>query len=77
MNRTTPEATEQLIATLYRVPHQEGGYYCRTFQSDDQSMLITAAGPRFRVTSIYYLLTRIRPQDISTSINQTSCITTR
>ena len=61
MSRTIPDATQQLIAALDLVRHQEGGYYRRTFQSDDQTMLSTAGGPRYRMTSIYYLLTQDSP----------------
>jgi predicted cupin superfamily sugar epimerase len=52
---------EQLIAKLDLAPHQEGGYYRRTYQSANQPMLITADGPRFCMTSIYYLLTQDSP----------------
>ncbi|MNV07390.1 hypothetical protein D3C71_978150 [compost metagenome] len=55
-------ATAQyLISALELEPHEEGGFYRRTFQSDDQNLLMTAGGPRYRMTSIYYLLTKDSP----------------
>jgi predicted cupin superfamily sugar epimerase len=50
-----------LVAALDLEPHLEGGYYRRTYQSDDQSMVITTGGLRYRMTSIYYLLTKDSP----------------
>ncbi|MHA3737254.1 cupin domain-containing protein [Pseudomonas sp. Eth.TT006] len=49
--------TSELIAALGLETHVEGGYYRRTFQADQRDLLQTAAGPRYLMTSIYYLLT--------------------
>ncbi|MGH8389659.1 MAG: cupin domain-containing protein [Pseudomonas sp.] len=59
--KITPIDTQALIAALDLEPHQEGGYYRRTFQSDDQTMLMTTSGQRYRMTSIYYLLSKDSP----------------
>ncbi|CRL52566.1 cupin domain-containing protein [Pseudomonas sp. URMO17WK12:I11] len=52
---------KDLIAALDLEPHLEGGYYRRTYQSDDQSMVTTTGGQRYRMTSIFYLLTKDSP----------------
>jgi predicted cupin superfamily sugar epimerase len=52
---------EELVAALDLEPHLEGGYYRRTYQSDDQSMVTTTGGQRYRMTSIFYLLTKDSP----------------
>ncbi|MFJ2386076.1 cupin domain-containing protein [Pseudomonas koreensis] len=51
----------ELIAALGLERHVEGGYFRRTFQADQREMLQTASGPRYLVTSIYYLLTEQSP----------------
>lgn len=56
-----PIDVQRLIAALELDHHQEGGFYRRTFQSDDQNMLMTPGGQRYRMTSIYYLLTKDSP----------------
>lgn len=60
MTRKSPSINE-VIAALDLEPHVEGGYYRRTYQSDDQSLVTTTGGQRYRMTSIYYLLTRDSP----------------
>lgn len=52
---------KDLVAALYLEPHLEGGYYRRTYQSNDQNMVTTTGGQRYRMTSIYYLLTHDSP----------------
>lgn len=41
--------------------HIEGGYFRRTYQSDHRASLETSAGPRYLMTSIFYLLTQESP----------------
>jgi predicted cupin superfamily sugar epimerase len=53
--------TQDVIAALKLEPHIEGGYFRRTFQTDDQPMVETASGERSLMASIYYLLTRETP----------------
>jgi len=53
--------SEALITALNLEPHVEGGYYRRTFQADQQPLVETANGPRYSMTSIYYLLTTESP----------------
>ncbi|WP_277757828.1 cupin domain-containing protein [Pseudomonas sp. A34-9] len=50
-----------VIDTLGLEPHLEGGYFRRTYQADHRDLLETAAGPRYLMTSIYYLLTERSP----------------
>lgn len=50
-----------VIKALQLQPHAEGGYFRRTFQADQRAMLETAGGPRYLMTSIYYLLTEQSP----------------
>ena len=52
---------EELIKALDLEPHIEGGYFKRTFQADHRDKLATQHGPRFTLTSIYYLLTNDAP----------------
>ena len=52
---------EELIEQLGLEAHMEGGYFKRTFQADHRDKIDTGAGPRFTLTSIYYLLTRESP----------------
>jgi predicted cupin superfamily sugar epimerase len=53
--------SEALVTALNLEPHVEGGYYRRTFQADQQPLVETANGPRYLMTSIYYLLTTESP----------------
>ena len=52
---------DELITALDLEPHVEGGYFRRTYQADHREMLDTAGGPRYLMTSIYYLLTEQSP----------------
>ncbi len=52
---------QQLIEQLQLERHVEGGYFRRTYQSDDHPPIETSAGPRLRISSIYYLLTDDAP----------------
>lgn len=56
----TPSAAE-LIEALGLKGHVEGGYFRRTFQADHRGRIETEAGPRFTLTSIFYLLTADSP----------------
>jgi len=49
--------TNELMVALGLEAHVEGGYFRRTYQADQRDMLQTAAGSRYLMTSIYYLLT--------------------
>ncbi|MFJ7284377.1 cupin domain-containing protein [Pseudomonas sp. NPDC099000] len=59
--KTLVPGAEALIAALDLEPHSEGGFYRRTFQSDHHAMVETDSGPRYLMTSIYYLLTKDSP----------------
>lgn len=50
--RITPSAQE-IVATLDLEPHLEGGYYRRTFQTDQHPMVETEGGRRYLMTSIF------------------------
>lgn len=50
-----------LIERLGLEPHVEGGYFRRTFQADHRECVDQGDGPRFTMTSIYYMLTRESP----------------
>jgi predicted cupin superfamily sugar epimerase len=52
---------DELVEQLGLEPHVEGGYFRRTFQADHRDPVDTAHGPRYTMTSIYYLLTRDSP----------------
>jgi predicted cupin superfamily sugar epimerase len=52
---------DELVEQLGLEPHVEGGYFRRTFQADHRDRIDTAHGPRYTMTSIYYLLTRESP----------------
>ncbi len=54
-------STSALIEALQLQPHVEGGYFKRTFQADHREKIDTAAGPRYTLTSIFYLLTQQSP----------------
>jgi predicted cupin superfamily sugar epimerase len=60
MNQRTTNASD-VITKLDLEPHIEGGYFRRTYQADHRDMLQTADGPRYLLTSIYYLLTADSP----------------
>jgi predicted cupin superfamily sugar epimerase len=60
MIQRKPSATD-VIAALNLQPHVEGGYYRRTYQADHRACLETQQGPRYLLTSIYYLLTEQSP----------------
>lgn len=50
-----------IIRTLDLQPHLEGGYFRRTYQADHRDPLETRSGPRYLMTSIYYLLDQRSP----------------
>ncbi|QRK81911.1 cupin domain-containing protein [Pseudomonas granadensis] len=50
-----------VINALDLEAHIEGGYFRRTYQSDHRASLETSTGPRYLLTSIYYLLTEQSP----------------
>jgi predicted cupin superfamily sugar epimerase len=52
---------DELVEQLGLEAHVEGGYFRRTFQADHRDRIDTAHGPRYTMTSIYYLLTRDSP----------------
>jgi len=52
---------QDVINALDLVAHVEGGYFRRTYQSDHRARLETSAGPRYLLSSIYYLLTEQSP----------------
>lgn len=47
---------KEIIEALGLEKHVEGGYFKRTFQADHRSKVELDIGPRFTMTSIYYLL---------------------
>lgn len=49
------------ITELALEPHIEGGFFKRIYQADHRPMVETENGPRFSMTSIYYLLTADSP----------------
>lgn len=54
-------SAQDVITALNLEPHVEGGYFRRTYQSDHRDSLETDGGPRYLMTSIYYLLTDQSP----------------
>ncbi|SNY38162.1 hypothetical protein SAMN05660659_04200 [Pseudomonas sp. LAMO17WK12:I6] len=60
MSQRTVNA-QALIQALDLQSHVEGGYFRRTYQADHREMLDTVGGPRYLMTSIYYLLTEQSP----------------
>lgn len=52
---------EEIIKVLGLEKHVEGGYFRRTFQADHRPMLDLDIGPRFTMTSIYYMLDSASP----------------
>lgn len=60
MIQAKPNAHD-VINALDLEAHIEGGYFRRTYQSDHRASLETSTGPRYLLTSIYYLLTEQSP----------------
>ena len=60
-DETMSITANELINTLDLEAHVEGGYFRRTFQADHRDKVDTEFGPRFTLTSIYYLLTDQSP----------------
>jgi predicted cupin superfamily sugar epimerase len=58
---TDAPSAKELISSLGLEGHVEGGFYRRTYQAQDQPLIETEAGARFRMTSIFYLLTKEGP----------------
>jgi predicted cupin superfamily sugar epimerase len=56
-----PNPAQDVIKALDLEPHVEGGYFRRTYQADHREMFETTGGPRYLMTSIYYLLTEDSP----------------
>ncbi|MCX2975234.1 cupin domain-containing protein [Halieaceae bacterium IMCC8485] len=52
---------ETIIEKLQLEAHTEGGYFRRTFQADHREKIASGNGPRYTLTSIYYLLTAESP----------------
>lgn len=52
---------ETVIKQLELEAHLEGGYFKRSFQADHREKMATDNGPRYTLTSIYYLLTAESP----------------
>lgn len=50
-------SAEELIQSLGLEGHVEGGFYRRTYEAATQPRISTEDGDRFRMTSIFYLLT--------------------
>ena len=48
---------DELVRALQLEPHVEGGYFRRTFEASHRDKIDQGSGPRFTMTSIYYLLT--------------------
>jgi predicted cupin superfamily sugar epimerase len=47
----------ELVKVLGLEPHVEGGYFKRTFEASHRDKIDEGNGPRFTMTSIFYLLT--------------------
>ena len=56
-----PVTKEQVIETLGLESHLEGGYFKRTFEASHRPEVDFGDGPRFTMTSIYYMLTNSSP----------------
>jgi predicted cupin superfamily sugar epimerase len=54
-------STQDVIETLDLEPHLEGGFFRRTYQADHRELLEIPSGPRYLMTSIYYLLNQQSP----------------
>lgn len=52
---------ETVIQTLNLQSHVEGGYYKRTFEASHRDKIDYGDGPRFTMTSIFYMLTNDAP----------------
>ena len=52
---------EQIIEYLHLEGHVEGGFYRRTYEAAKTAKVTTAAGERFSMTSIFYLLSAESP----------------
>ena len=52
---------EQLIEYLDLEGHIEGGFYRRTYEATNTSLVPTETGERFSMTSIFYLLSAESP----------------
>ena len=52
---------DTVIEQLGLEEHVEGGYFRRTFQADHREKIDLGDGPRFTMTSIFYLLTSDSP----------------
>lgn len=50
-----------LIESLKLDPHQEGGYFRRTYEADHRDLINVDGAQRFLMTSIYYMLTSDTP----------------
>lgn len=61
MTQTMTPSAAQLVEVLSLEQHIEGGYFKRTFQADHREKIHTDQGPRYTLTSIYYLLTAQSP----------------
>lgn len=55
------KTSEDWITELELEPHIEGGFFKRIYQADHRPMIETVNGPRFSMTSIYYLLNSDSP----------------
>jgi len=56
-----PMTKEQVVNALNLQSHVEGGYYKRTFEASHRNKIDVGDGPRFTMTSIYYMLTSESP----------------
>ncbi len=56
-----PPSAEALIEALGLDGHVEGGFFRRTYEAIDKPRIDEGSGERFRMTSIYYLLTAEGP----------------
>jgi predicted cupin superfamily sugar epimerase len=54
-------SVDELVHELGLEAHVEGGYFRRTYAAEDHPRVATAAGERYSMTSIFYLLTRDAP----------------
>lgn len=52
---------QQIINLLSLQPHAEGGYFTRTYQSDEKVKLNAGDESRYLLSSIYYMLTDDSP----------------
>jgi len=56
-----PVTKEQVMEILDLKSHVEGGYFRRTFEASHRPKIDFGDGPRFSMTSIYYMLTDTSP----------------